>query len=221
MLLNNSKDPFTLLPFELAMLVIQNLSFKQIVAIMRVCKGWQQLLGSIPDIWLSIELTGARCPVSFPALRSLIRRSRGLLTHATIKRLAIPQLPRSLEFLSRCPHIESLELWVTQGHREFLETFKRCKKLKNLFLSADMPIPNDWVGRFIIEFPKLERLTVLECSLETLPGLSWDLWPTQLPNLKSITLGGSRGGDELWHLPLRIPNLLSVCVYLYCMKFLI
>lgn len=160
-----------------------------------------------------MDLSGARRTIPFAAIQSYIRKSRGLLTHAVIKSLRVPQVPRSLEFLSRCPHIESLELCVTQDHKEFLEVFKRCKKLKNLFFSADMPIPLDYVGRIFIEFGKLERITVQDCTITTQAGLPLSLWPTHLPNLKSIALRSTHNSGEWRNMPLRIPHLSSVCGY--------
>ncbi|KAJ5707947.1 hypothetical protein N7488_007748 [Penicillium malachiteum] len=208
-MLLNRKDPFTLLPLEMAMLVIQHFSFKQIVGIMRVCKGWQQFLGSLSHIWMNLDFSGARGNVSFNAVRSYIRRSRGLLTHATIKSLPVPQIQRSLEFLSRCPHLQHLELWVPYDQKEFFEKFKRCKKLKRMLFSADRTIPLDSVSRLLNELPKLEKLTIWSCGRPAVAAVPIGSWPSSLPNLKSITLATQQGVVDVTILPLRIPHLLS------------
>ncbi|KAJ5734112.1 hypothetical protein N7493_002898 [Penicillium malachiteum] len=208
-MLLNRKDPFTLLPLEMAMLVIQHFSFKQIVGIMRVCKGWQRFFGSLSHIWMNLDFSGARGNVSFNAVRSYIRRSRGLLTHATIKSLPVPQIQRSLEFLSRCPHLQHLELWVPYDQKEFFEKFKRCKKIKSLLFSADRTIPLDSVSRLLNELPKLEKLTIWSCGRPALAAVPIGSWPSSLPNLKSITLATQQAAPDIRVLPLRIPHLLS------------
>ncbi|KAJ5935742.1 hypothetical protein N7466_005289 [Penicillium verhagenii] len=187
-MLLNKRDPFTMLPFEMAMMVIQDFSFKQIVGILRVCKGWQQFFGSISHLWMNIDFSMARANVSFSAVRSCIRRSKGMLTQATIKKLPLAQTPRTLEFLSRCPDLEHLELWISHPHKDFFGVFKGSKKLRSLVLSADMAIPHDYLGRFLIELPKLERVALWNTQNSSAEFLLAGSWPTSLPNLKSITL---------------------------------
>ncbi|KAJ5565333.1 hypothetical protein N7513_001575 [Penicillium frequentans] len=187
-MLLNRRDPFTVLPFEMAMMVVQHFSFKQIVGILRVCKGWERFFGSISHLWMNIDFSAARGSLSFPAVRSCIRRSKGLLTRANIKNLPPSQTPRTLEFLSRCPHIEHLQLWVTHDHKDFFSKFKGSKKLKSLVLSADMTIPHDYFGRLLIELPKLEEISLWNSRNSSAGFLSSGSWPTPLPNLKSITL---------------------------------
>ncbi|KAJ5730963.1 uncharacterized protein N7483_005471 [Penicillium malachiteum] len=208
-MLLNRKDPFTLLPLEMAMLVIEHFSFKQIVGIMRVCKGWQRFFGSLSPIWMNLDFSGARGTVSFNAVRSYIRRSRGLLTHATIKSLPVPQIQRSLEFLSRCPHLQHLELWVPYEHKEFFEKFKRCKKIKTLLFSPDLQIPLDSVSRIFNELPKLEKLTIWSCGRPALAAVPIGSWPSSLPNLKSFTLAAHQAAPDIRVVPLRIPHLIS------------
>ncbi|KAJ5632150.1 hypothetical protein N7490_008489 [Penicillium lividum] len=187
-MLLNKLDPFTVLPFEMAMMVIKDFSFKQIVGILRVCKGWERFFGSISNLWMNLDFSTARATVPFSAVRSCIRRSKGLLTRATLKNLPLPQTPRTLEFLSRCPHIEHLQLWVSHDHKDLFAKFKGSKKLKSLVLSADMALPHDYLGRFLIELPKLERIAIWNSRNSSPVFLQAGSWPAALPTLKSITL---------------------------------
>ncbi|KAJ5108681.1 hypothetical protein N7456_005356 [Penicillium angulare] len=207
-MLPNRKDPFTILPFEMAMLVIEQFSFKQIVGIMRVCKGWQRFLGSISQLWMKIDFTGARGTVPFNAISSCIRRSRGLLTHATIKSLPLPQTSKSLEFLSRCPHIEHLDISANYGSKEFFDKFKRHKKLQNLTFSSEIPVTKADFLRLLHDYPKLDRIALW--NIREGQQSSASPWPDSLPNLRGITLASKTSyTSSIMQHGLWVPNLIS------------
>lgn len=166
-------------------MVIQHFSFKQIVGILRVCKDWERFFGNMTHLWMQIDLSAARGKVPWTAVRTYIKRSKAMVAHATIKNLATASTPKTMEFLSRCPRLEHLELWVDCDYRQFLQTFMGCKQLKSLTLSPDIKIPHHCFGQLLIELPRLERI-----ALWSVKPSSYDLnaWPRSLPNLKSITL---------------------------------
>lgn len=188
-MLLNRKDPFTILPLEIAGMVIQHFSFKQIVGILRVCKDWERFFGAMTHLWMSIDLSGARGKVPWTAIRSYIRRSKAMVTRAIIKNLATASTPKIMEFLSRCPRLEHLELWVDYGYKEFFEKFKGCKQLKSITLSPDIPIPHEYFGRLLVELPRLERIALWNVKPSTYGFTNSEWRPLVLPNMKSITLG--------------------------------
>ncbi|KAJ5464560.1 uncharacterized protein N7458_000246 [Penicillium daleae] len=209
-MLLNRHDPFTMLPLEVAMLVVQQLSFKQIVGILRVCKDWERFFGSMTNLWMHIDLTGARGKVPWTAVRSYIRRSKAMLTHATIKNLSTASTPKTLEFLSRCPRLEHLELWVSHDCKDFYQKFKGSKKLKSLVLSADLPISHDYFGRLLADLPKLERIALWNVKSSNMDLYNSGQWPKYLPNLKSITLASRQNVPQptAQHMPaLSVPDL--------------
>lgn len=185
----NRKDPFTILPLEIASMVIQHFSFKQIVGILRVCKDWERFFGAMTHLWMNIDLSGARGKVPWIAVRSYIRRSKAMITRAVIRNLATPSTPKTMEFLSRCPRLEHLELWVDYDYKEFFQKFIGCKHLKSITLSPDIHIPHDYFGRLLIEFPRLERIALWSVKPSTFDFTASRMWPLTLPNLKSITMG--------------------------------
>lgn len=137
---------------------------------------------------MHIDLSGARSKVPWTAIRSYIRRSRAMLTGATIKNLSAPSTLKTLEFLSRCPRLEHLELWVAHDGKDFYQKFKGSKKLKSLVLSAELSITHDCVGQLLEDLPNLERIAIW--NVKGCPPRSPNTvqWPKCLPNLKSITL---------------------------------
>ncbi|KAJ5681466.1 uncharacterized protein N7477_001406 [Penicillium maclennaniae] len=187
----NRNDPFTMLPLEIAAMVIQHFTFKNIVAILR------------------IDLSGARGKVPWTAVRSYIRRSKAMLTRAIIKNLATPSTPKTMEFLSRCPRIEHLELWVDYDFKDFFQKFKGHKQLKNLTLSPDISVTHDNFGRLLIELPRLERIALWNVRPSTLAFIEGGHWPKSLSNLKSITLATQQIPTPPMTVPgVLLPNLL-------------
>lgn len=156
--------------------------------ILRVCKDWERFFGSMTNLWMHIDLTGARGKVPWTAVRSYIRRSKAMITHATIKNLSPASTPKTLEFLSRCPRLEYLELWVSHDGTDFYQKFKGSKRLKSLVLSADIPVSHDCFGRLLADLPKLERIALWNMKSSTTDFYESGQWPKCLPNLKSISL---------------------------------
>lgn len=140
------------------------------------------------NLWMHINLTGARGKVPWTAIRSYIRRSKAMLTHATIKNLSTASTPKTLEFLSRCPRLEHLELWVSHDCKDFYQKFQGSKRLKSLVLSADMAVSNDYLGRLLVDLPNLERIALWNMKSSNMDFYNSGKWPKCLPNLKSITL---------------------------------
>lgn len=210
-MLVNRQDPFTMLPLEMAAMVIKHFSFKQIVGILRVCKAWERFFGSMPHLWMKIDLTGARGKVPWTAVRSYIRRSKAMLTHAIIKNLATASTPKTLEFLSRCPRLEQLELWVDYDYKEIYNKFQGCKQLKNLTLSPNIPISHEYFGRLLVELPQLERIALWNVRCSSIDYLASDERPRSLPNMKSITLATQHPSSLAFPIDgFTVPGLLPV-----------
>lgn len=158
------------------------------------------------ELWLQLDLSGARQKVPWTAVRAYIRRSRGLLTHATIKNLALPSTPKSIEFLSRCPRLKHLELWVNHDYKDIFQKFKGCRYLKTIILSAEIPVPHSALEKLLMQFPKLERIELW--SVKHSPSaVGEENWPQSLPNLKSITLATQQAVSTMPPSALVIPNL--------------
>lgn len=191
-------------PIHLLHARISSNNFKR--GILRVCKSWERFFGNMRELWMKIDLSGARQKVPWTAVRAYIRRSRGLLTHATFKNLALSSTPKSIEFLSRCPRLEHLELWVNHDFKDIFQKFKGCKSLKNIILSAEISVPHSCLERLLTQFPKLERIELWSVK-HSLLTIGEGNWPQSLPNLKSITLATQQAVSTAPPTALVIPNL--------------
>lgn len=160
-------------------------------------------------LWMKIDLSGARGKIPWTAMRSYIRRSKGMVSHAIIKNLVGPSTRKAIEFLSRCPRLEHLELWVTHDQKDIYEKFKGCKTLKRLILSADIKSNSNYLKGFLTELPRLECIELWD--IQEVPMMDMDgNWPRYLPNLRSITLASRHsvrpGFAALFH-PVHIPGV--------------
>ncbi|KAJ5121101.1 Tetratricopeptide-like helical [Penicillium bovifimosum] len=189
----NRRDPFTALPLEVADLILSYLSFKQIAAIMRVCQGWRRFLIGLSNLWMHVDLTGARSRVPWTSVRDYIHRSRVQVTNATIANVCNSATPKVLQMLSRCPKLEHLEFQVFCGPRDFYPKIQEFRHLKTLVCGPDIKISHACVGSILSTLTKLEKATFFHVwdRITQVPQPT-PTWPTYLPNLKSLTLGCSQ-----------------------------
>lgn len=221
------QDPFSVLPLEIAVMILRHFNFKQIVyvfvdrlmehlnpltpiprAILRVSKGWERLLTSIRDLWMKIDLSGARVKVHLPSIRAYLRRSKGMLTHATLYNVSLSSATKALELISRCSNLTYLEVRIPCDGNKFYEMFKNSKKLRTLITSADVPLSPEHLRNFLADLPALERI---ECHGTKPSRLGGGAGPLSLPALKSVTLSSDEPYIDGHQIPpLDIPGVLEV-----------
>ncbi|KAE8377462.1 hypothetical protein BDV26DRAFT_213719 [Aspergillus bertholletiae] len=197
-------DPFSVMPLEIAAMVLDHFDFKQIVAVLRVSKKWDNFLSSIRDLWMRIDLSGAHGKIHWCSVRAYIRRSKSLVTHAIVKNLSSGSAEKVLQFFSRCPRLEYLEVWTPFSCQTFYDMFKGSRRMRTLVISGHMPVPQEYITKFLGSLPLLENLKIYKAR--TSPS-SKVQWPPALPHLRSIILGTTEGSWLNGHTPaLHIPR---------------
>lgn len=127
-------DPFSVLPRELALTILEMLTFRQRIIIMRTSKQWKQFIRSEPTLWVHLDLSEARGKyVRNEFVSTAINVARDRLTAATLDKL--PGLEKALAALCRnCP-LESLDLRTTGiFSRDMMRSVLSTKSLRRLTL---------------------------------------------------------------------------------------
>ena len=136
-----SVDPLTVLPPELAEIVLEYLSFRQRVNACMVTKQWARFIQSIPNLWTHLNLTGARKKVSNKFVSKAINVAENKLTAATLNNLY--DFDRALKALIRTCPLEELTLLKCglQG-QPLTDELSQAKCLKRLTLGNGNTAPN-------------------------------------------------------------------------------
>ncbi|KAL4930520.1 Leucine Rich Repeat domain protein [Aspergillus undulatus] len=222
-LVSKCYDPFNVFPLEIATMVLDHFDFKEIVAILRVSKGWDRFLSSTHHLWLHLDLSRARSKIHWSAVLAYIRRSKAMLTQAIVTNLTKASVPKVLDYISRCPNLQHLEILTPCPHDRIFELFKGCKKLEVLLVSAETTVPQATIIRLLSSLPNLQRIEIHKTTKST--RTSDTNWPSSLPNLKSITLGTTEpeaGANYISALyiprpiestPFALSNLTEICLH--------
>jgi F-box/TPR repeat protein Pof3 len=209
-------DPFTVLPKELAEMVLEYLSFRHMVNCIRVSKGWRDYLSKLPRLWMHLDLSGARKPVPRSFVNVAFKRSEHRMNRVTVHRfehmdvlnnlakaakqlteLEIISLPHAMsatlvEIVRSAPGLTKLIL-----HPEVtLDTAERIMgtrpTLKHVSFNAVKSSTRtaDWTCPF-------ENLTTLDLHFsEPISGIVINIRALfrQSPSLKSLSLSNIGGG---------------------------
>ncbi|KAL8808198.1 MAG: hypothetical protein Q9182_000262 [Xanthomendoza sp. 2 TL-2023] len=66
------QDPLTVLPPEVAEMVMSYLDFRQVVSLTRVSTSWREFLKSVPNLWTSLDFSNAAVNIPQNAIRKLV-----------------------------------------------------------------------------------------------------------------------------------------------------
>ncbi|KAL9047364.1 MAG: hypothetical protein Q9206_006825 [Seirophora lacunosa] len=77
---DRAKDPLTVLPAEIAEMILSYLDFRQVVSLIRVSSKWQECLISMPILWKSLDFSVAKASISPSAIQKYLGFSKGNAT---------------------------------------------------------------------------------------------------------------------------------------------
>ncbi|KAL8903548.1 MAG: hypothetical protein Q9207_003853 [Kuettlingeria erythrocarpa] len=80
-----ARDPLTLLPTEVAQMILTYFDFREIVSIVRVSTQWRDYLTSMPGLWTKLDFSAAKAKIPGTAIQKYLQYSRaGDLKHLSI-----------------------------------------------------------------------------------------------------------------------------------------
>ncbi|MCJ1415489.1 hypothetical protein MMC32_001821 [Xylographa parallela] len=200
-------DPLKFLPLELAQMVLQNLSFKTIVSLLRVSKLWKAILESIPALWRHIDLSKTKRSVRYSAIKACVIRSRGTLTHATLSHYDSVNSDALTYIVSRCKRLEYLELRTGISNESLLRTAATASSLRTLILLSGNEVSLDTVTQLLAQSKSLEHA---EFYIRTRGHAA--KWEGDLSKLRVLKLHAAKDSQGSLRLELddlfpKVPNL--------------
>lgn len=207
----NSVDPMTRLPRELALQVLDYLDFRERTRISGTSKGWRAFIMSEPRLWQHLNLSGkSHKKVANRFISKAINIAKKRLIAATLHNLH--DFDKAMFALARQCQIERLTLADT-GLRgsEFVDILEPAVYLKELRILGGTEMAETILRRVMQQHQsRLEVLQVAYVKRLTSP-LSWRPVLSDLPRLKeiNITIGYSEEGltDILASLATGAPSL--------------
>ncbi|KAL8731841.1 MAG: hypothetical protein Q9166_003125 [cf. Caloplaca sp. 2 TL-2023] len=198
----NAKDPLTLLPAEVAELIISNLDFKHIVSLTRVSRSWRDFLKSSPSLWTSLDFSKAKKNVPKTAIQRYIRFSRGRVTKLVMNRFTTQQPSNLYDIMSFCKELHHLEFGSGYINTSLIKAVSIAKNLKCLLLSERCETSLDCIGQILGKCPHLVRA---EFHYVKVNALARPQWQGDMSQLRILTMIGvkddelSVGAEPLFH----------------------
>lgn len=157
-----SVDPLTMLPRELAEMMLEYLTFQQRMNACLVSNQWALFIRSAPSLWQHLDLSAAKRKVRSSFVSRAINIGREKLTTATLSMLQ--DFDKALAALIRnCPLQELSLLETGLQSRNLVEALECAKDLKTLRLSQVPGIGPTALAQ-LLKTSSL-RLEALECTL--------------------------------------------------------
>ncbi|KAJ6264401.1 hypothetical protein Dda_0547 [Drechslerella dactyloides] len=162
----NRYDPMQVLPLELLEMVLQNLTFRAIVALQRVSRVWHAVISGNARFWTTLDFTGARKPVGKTALKKYISQSKYALTRAVVNRIQGFSDTTLVDMVTMCKELEYLKLMDGFFGSSLTHAVGLARSLRVLVLRCQIP------------YGTLEGLLGPEMVLEELE--CWQLGPVRV-----------------------------------------
>ncbi|MCJ1322703.1 hypothetical protein MMC15_008052 [Xylographa vitiligo] len=204
-------DPLKALPMELAQMVLQNLSFRIIVSLLRVSKLWKAILESIPALWRHLDLSKTKKNVRFGAIKACVIRSGGTLTHATLSHYDSVNSDALTYIASRCKRLEYLELRTGISNESLLKAAAMASGLKTLILLSGHEVSLDTVTQLLAQSKSLEHA---EFYIRTRGHAA--KWEGDLSKLRLLKLHAAK--DSQGSLRLELDDLFTKAPHLHTLS---
>ncbi|KAL5120397.1 hypothetical protein ACEQ8H_001687 [Pleosporales sp. CAS-2024a] len=190
-----SVDPLTVLPVELAEMILEYLAFRNLVNCMRVNRGWRDCIGKRPRLWMHLNLAGARRPVPRKFVDKAVRRSENRLRRITIHQFEhVDMLINIAKACKNLNHVEFISLPHAMASA-LIDMVKHAPKLERLLIRPQITM--DTAVSILNAHLRLTEVTFLDVRASRHPVQ----WEGPFPTLTSLVMNMGRA-------PLPAPSFL-------------
>lgn len=184
-----SVDPMTLLPRELAISILEQLDFKQLMNVCSVSKAWNNLVTSMSDLWEHLDFSRASPHVKFRVKHAFVLHAIKIagrkIRHATLNNMANFEDALS-QLVQRCP-LESLTLLaVPRLPNNLAQLLQRASHLRSIRFPMDEEQTFTMIRQL---FNVLDhQLEDVSCRMSRTSSLARILDDLRLPRLRSLNM---------------------------------
>jgi F-box/TPR repeat protein Pof3 len=175
-------DPLTVLPAELAEMVLEYCSFRHMVNCMRVSRGWRDYLSKLSKLWMHLDLSGARRPVPRSFINAAFKRSEFRMTRVTVHRFEHINVIRDL--VAAAKDLSELEL-ISLPHvldAMLVDIVKSAPKLKKFTIKEE--IPQNTAVEILHARPALELVSFGALNSKQMAPT----WAASFGNLRTLSI---------------------------------
>ncbi|KAL8989395.1 MAG: hypothetical protein Q9177_001708 [Variospora cf. flavescens] len=180
-----AKDPLTVLPAEIAEMILSYLDFRQIVSLLRVSARWQEYLCSMPSLWKNLDFSAAKASIPRSAIQKYLGFSRGNTTQVVTSRF-MSQEGRIFPHIFRvCRKLETLRINSGSPNESLIKAASIARNLKTLVLGTECHTTVDCVNQVLRRCLTLTRAEFYSVNSSTRERNSWS---SPMPKLHTLTM---------------------------------
>ncbi|KAL8916395.1 MAG: hypothetical protein Q9208_008542 [Pyrenodesmia sp. 3 TL-2023] len=181
-----ARDPLTVLPNEIAEMIMSHFDFRQIVSIIRVSTQWRDYLTSMPGLWTKLDFSAAKSNIPGTAIKKYLQYSRKVATEVVTNRLLFQQDKFLRHVALFCRKLEILQIKDGCSNESLIRAVSITRNLKSLSLSSNCAVTLDCVSQVLGHGSTLVRAEFHHILAPHPPRPP--LWPSNLPKLQALTL---------------------------------
>jgi F-box/TPR repeat protein Pof3 len=166
-------------------MILEYLSFKQMVNCMPVSRGWKDYLSKLPKLWMHLDLSGARRPVPRSFVSKAVKRSQDRVNRVTIHRFEHVDMLKNMAQM--CKELRDLDI-ISLPYKvsaSLIQMVQSARQLKKIVVRNEISL--ETATAILTNGPGLEHVSFYNLMRTTRYAAEWK---GPFPNLKTFQVFG-------------------------------